>query len=356
MEKLVVFILYLLTFLSAQASEVVLLGQLNWSTKEKIQKTRFGGISGITFRDDKIFMVSDDRGQINEPRIYEFQIKKDKKIWKLENPQVHFLNSTISFDKKKILDLEAISALPNGNFLISSEGDNNKKPRVAPRIFEITPTGEIVQDLLLPPRVIPESTGQQKMGIGNNFGFEAMTSSADGQEIFFISERPLVQDTSDKNEMTNFRFYQMKRPTENEGFISEKLVQGPPPPTGNGVPLIQGFSEILMMGDKRFLALDRTLKVLGSQRMSFECRLVELDLNQASDTSKVENLSEVKNLEPAKMIKIHALKAGTQDLGNCEGMSLGPSTEEYRQTLWIITDNNFSKSEDTVLYFYGVKN
>ncbi len=310
----------------------------------------------MAFRGDKIFLVSDDRGQVNEPRFYEFQIKKDKKIWKLENGQVHFVGLPPALGSRQILDQEAIATLENGHFLISSEGDNNKKPRVPPRIVEVTEAGQWIRDVPLPPRVIPEMTGQQKIGIGNNFGFEAMTLSADRNFLYFMSERPLIQDVEGKGGTSNFRFYKMRRQKDNFEFVSERLVQGPLPPEGQGIALVQGFSEMTSIDENRFLALDRTLKVFGGHQLTFECRIVELDLSGAADTSKVDKLSGTKILEAAKIIKVHSLKKGHDNLGNCEGMAMGPATDEYKQTLWIITDNNFSKSEDTVLYFYGVKN
>ena len=346
----------LLASLQVQASEFVLLGETHWSTTEKIQKTRFGGLSGITFHGDKVFLISDDRGQVNEPRFYEFQIKKDKNIWKLEDGKVHFVGLPPNSGRHQILDLEAMAALPNGNLLISSEGDNNKKPRVPPRIFEVTTDGQWVRDIPLPARAIPEATGQQKIGIGNNFGFEAMTVAEEGKNLYFVSERPFVQDIEVKDTVNQFRFYQMKQQHDNYELVSERLLHGPPASTEGGVALVQGFSEMVFMTEQKFLLLDRTLKIAAGRLLTFECRLIELDLAKASDTSKIEKLSAAKNLQAAQISHVHPLKSKSSELGNCEGMALGPGNDEYKQTLWIITDNNFSKSVDTVLYFYGVKN
>ena len=283
---------------------------------------------------------------MNEPRFYEFQIKKDKNIWKLENGQVHFtgLPSNLSDieKRKQVLDQEAITALPNGNLLISSEGDGNKKPRIPPRIFEVKTSGEWVRDVLLPAIVMPEPTGQQKQGVGNNFAFEAMTTSPKGENLYFVSERPLLQDVDFKSEKNHFRFFQMKFKDDHFESPTEKYLEGPAAPVGNGIPVVQGFSEMTWVSDHQFLILDRTLKVLGGHTLSFECRLLEVELLESSATAKIQ--------------KIHPLKRGTEDLGNCEGMAFGPPTGEYKQTLWIINDNNFSASEDTVLYFFGVKN
>ena len=193
--------------------------------------------------------MSDDRGQVNEPRFYEFRIKKENKIWKLENGQVHFIQWPVGRSPQNIVDQEAIAKLPNGNFLISSEGDNNKKPRVPPRIFEITEVGKWVRDLPMPARVVPESTGQQKIGIGNNFGFEAMAASSDGNELFYLSERPLVQDIDSQNSKTYFRFYQMKYKSDHYEPWSEKLVNGPMSRQDRGMTVTQGFSEMISIGE-----------------------------------------------------------------------------------------------------------
>ncbi len=356
MEKLILILFLFLVGFQVSASEFVLLGEIRWPTTEKIQKTRFGGISGITFQSNKVFFVSDDRGQLNEPRFYEFQIKKDKNIWKLEGGKVHFLGLPPDASRRQILDLEAIAALPSGNFIISSEGDNNKKPRVPPRIFEVSLDGKWVRDILMPARAVPEATGQQKIGIGNNFGFESMAVSDQAQNLYFISERPLIQDIDVKDTFNQFRFYQMKQKQDHFEISGERLVHGPPPSTEAGVALVQGFSEMIVKDEQKFLLLDRTLKINSSRLLTFECRLIELDVAKASDTSKIEKLTEAQKLQAAQISHVHSLKSGASELGNCEGMAFGPGNDEYKQTLWIITDNNFSKSVDTVLYFYGVKN
>jgi hypothetical protein len=365
LEKLVFIFLTFLFLSPAQAVEFVRLGEFHWATKALVDNTRVGGLSGMTFKGDKVFMVSDDRGTEDEPRFYEFDFKKDKKVWKLENGVVHFVTLPKTNKLKEILDQEAIIALPSGNFLISSEGDNNKKPRVPPRIYEVTPGGKWLRDIPLPPKVIPESTGQQKIGIGNNFGFEAVALSADAQDLYFMSERPLIQDADVKDTVNRYRMihYHSDGPSEKGKFAPthEWYVESLPPSDKPGIPLVRGWSEMLGLGDLKFLVLERSLKLVGGRQLFYECRLAELDMTNASEVSKLAKLTVAPTLSPpltpAKIVKIHNLATiPSENMGNCEGMAFGPATDEYKQTLWIVTDNNFSKTDDTVLYFYGVRN
>src|SRR2546423_1700606 len=57
------------------SAEFVLLGQTHWDYKTIFEKTTFGGISAMVIDHNKLLLLSDDRGYVNEPRFYEMDIK-----------------------------------------------------------------------------------------------------------------------------------------------------------------------------------------------------------------------------------------------------------------------------------------
>src|SRR5690606_24632711 len=116
----------------------------------------------------------------NEPRFYSFKISQHKNLWRLGEGQVHFLSLPTTGKVKTVVDPESIVKLPTGSFLVASEGDNNKRPRVPPRIFEVDAKGKWLRDLKLPDVLIPEALGQAKKGVSNNFSIEAMALSKEG--------------------------------------------------------------------------------------------------------------------------------------------------------------------------------
>jgi hypothetical protein len=134
----------------------------------------------------------------------------------------------------------------------------------------------------------------------------------------------------------------------------EFYFEGLEPISGEGISLVSGWSDMLYRGEKTFWILERSLRLLPTRSLSYDCRLAEIDFSGASQVENENTLPQAKNLTPAKVKKTYSLDFKGQSLGNCEGIVIGPPSGEYKQTLWVVTDNNFSK-DDTALYFFGVK-
>lgn len=338
----------------AWSLELVPLQEIRWNSKTEIQKTKLGGISAILIRDQNLYLLSDDRGLVAEPRFYSFKLKYENKTWKLKDEKVHFLSMPKNGKLKQVLDTESMVFFADG-FLIGSEGDNNKKPRVPPRIFAVDSLGRWQFDLRLPEKLLPELTGQQKKGVSNNFAFEAMTISPDQEVLWYVTERPLVQDNSLKDEKAQFRLFQMKKIKDQFVADEEFYLEGLPSSSGEGISLVQGWTDMLHREGQKFWILHRALRLQPTKILDFECRLAELDFSRASRVGGVAELPKAKNLTAALVKNTIDLGFKGRPLGNCEGMVVGPAVEGYKSTLWVVTDNNFSKSEDTAIYIFGVK-
>ncbi len=349
MAQLILFLLALPSW----SADFVLLGKVSWKPKTVIEKTQFGGISALVLRANTLVLLSDDRGYVNEPRFYEFDIRPDGKLWKFENPKLRMLTLPPSTKIREIVDPESMVALDEG-FLIGSEGDNNKKPRVPPRIFRAGPTGAWQEEVVLPEKLLPESVGRQKMGVSNNFAFEALTISEKKDFIWFTTERPLVQDSEVKENLYRYRLFQMKKSAKTFKLDQELYFEGPLRPSREGVSLLHGFTDIIQIKDKVFWLLERTLRLKG-KNLLYDCRLIEMDFARATQVQDDLSLLKVKSPTAAEILKVHELTFENEALGNCEGMAFGPGVDAYQKTLWVVTDNNFSKTDDTVLYFFGVK-
>ena len=104
---------------------------------------RFGGISGIDYQNDTLFMISDSG---KYPRIFTSELQIDQQKLKLSAPKL-FLD--IKTPEGQYFDLESIQKFSNSNaFLISSEG--NIKKGIAPSIFKLHKNGKIVNNYRLP--------------------------------------------------------------------------------------------------------------------------------------------------------------------------------------------------------------
>ena len=91
---------------------------------------RFGGISGIDYQNDTLFMISDSG---KYPRIFTSELRVHQEKLKLSSPKL-FLD--IKTPEGQYFDLESIQKFSSSNaFLISSEG--NIKKGIAPSIFKL---------------------------------------------------------------------------------------------------------------------------------------------------------------------------------------------------------------------------
>lgn len=292
--------------------------------KMKFKNTRIGGISGATWDSQKrkLWVVSDDRGYVSEPRIYGFDFHWDKNDFKLTATDVIFFAQPRAKPQRPVYDLEGI-AFRDGKFLLSSEGDNNQKPRAMPRIFEFDPDSKAQKDFKIPNEFLPELSGQQTKGIRNNSGFEGLTISPTGRKIVAGLERPLVQN-SQKGQTQILVFEGTAEPRVLTYQLDQEVV-------AEGIKIDQGLSELLLLDENRLLILERAA-FLAPQKITFPSRIYEVLL---PDTNKklVLNLAE---LDPE------------YSLENFEAMA------KVDNFLILIADDNFKKRQKTTFLLFEI--
>lgn len=317
----------------------------------KFKKTKIGGISAAFFIKDNLYALSDDRGRVNEPRFYIFNIKvksgnKDLQF-EIEPKEVVTIHTQRGEDRA-YLDGEGFVPLTENRLLISCEGDNNHKPRRPPRLFEIDLSGKYIGDWVLPEELIPESLGMQKKGIQNNSGFEGVALSKDGNSVLAAVERPLVQDlasdVSAKFSSYNFfvRLYKFSKFESKQSLASKREVSVEKyayelSPVG----ILTGVSEILNWQGDKYFVLERGVRNKIGASVLFDTQMTLIDLNDFKSKSHLNFLNK-KSLE---------VNLGDE---NFEAMAWGPSAGKYSRTLWIVSDNNFSKVDKTTFLVYGV--
>ncbi|MEK6773767.1 MAG: esterase-like activity of phytase family protein [Bdellovibrionota bacterium] len=303
--------------------------------KNKFKKSKIGGLSGAFFLKDHLYALSDDRGKVNEPRYYVFSVKLSTKNQKLDleiTPTDVIYIKTNSKPKNNYLDGEGFLALNEKHFLVSSEGDNNSKPRKPPRLVEIDPEGKFLKDWVFPEEVIPESLGQQKNGIQNNSGFEAISLSADGRFVVTAVERSLLQEISSEENYVRFYQYSVENSTRPLDTYFYNLT---------GIGVMSGVSEILSWKDKKYFVLERGVKPEFTSKIKYMTGLSLIDLD------KTETIAQRKHLKKSRL----DIELGEE---NFEAMAWGPAWGKYSRTLWIMNDNNFSKNEKNIFLVYGV--
>lgn len=362
--KFLVLLLLTLTSSFAWALKLTYVGETAIANATKFEGTVIGGLSGLAFHEGKLFALSDDRGKFNDERFYEFQLAIDKSKVTLTPTAVHFIKDLpkTSSGKKPGLDPEGLARLPDGSFLISSEGTNDAKPRVMPRIFHVSATGKWMADLPIPSKYLPEEVGQQTKGIQNNLAFEGLTALPDGKTAFAGIEKALQQDVVISEEDKGDYIRVLKYTRGEEFKVAAEYAYQIDALALNDDPkeFFRGVSEILAVSDSKLLVLERGAKISAKKLWTSTVGIYLADFGKATDVSAMEKL-DLKKITPATKIKLidfekdlAKLRPG-KSVDNFEAVAWGPTLPDGRRTLLIMSDDNFSKKQTTELLVFAVE-
>lgn len=299
---------------------------VEFSAKHNFKKTRVGGISGLVYDPETqiLWAVSDDRGKLSPPRVYKIKINKDLSL--------DWLDVVFVKDKKEVqrpvYDLEAISLLPWGNLLLTSEGDDRARPARPHRIFEIKTNGDYVRDYDL-PEVYKPGKGSEPKGLRTNFGFEAMGMTLDGKSWLLGSESWLAQDSENIARLLTYDMKEAWVLTPGAEYLYKPNFE---------VGLVNGLTDVLNWKENRWLFLERTAFFEGGE-IKTHCQIVD-----AKVTGK--DPIQGKTILDFKKVKFKDLSFGE----NYEAMTIGPNFEGSR-ILIVANDNNFLKSPTQFLFF-----
>lgn len=359
---------------TALALQLEYMGEASLPRVTKFQGTTVGGLSAIVWSDGKLFALSDDRGKVAESRFYEFDLQIQKKTMTFTPTAVHFLSGVPSRNQKKtLLDPEGLVRLAGGDFLISSEGDTNSKPREMPRLFRVTDKAAWKNDFDLPEKFLPEPTGQQKKGVRNNLAFEGLTSTRDGKVVFMSTESALVQDTAESLDEKSLasgkappewiRIIKFSADSKADGFKAgaefayplDELMSA-----SDSKEVFRGVTEILALSETKLIVLERGVRISPKNLWTTTGALYVADLSKASDVSGMKSLVDAKfvSIEKKKLIDFEldlTKQRANKPVQNFEGLSWGPLLADGRKSLLMISDDNFSKNELTELLLFAVE-
>lgn len=342
----------LLLYLSAPATaatRVDFLGQATLPTSFSFQGTQLGGLSGITYnpKQEVYYAISDDRGKKAPARFYTLKIDLSKGLLKDGGiVPVHvttLLNEANQPFARGYLDPEGI-ALTDEAVFISSEGDAARL--ISPFIKEFSlSSGQQLKTLDVPEKFLPVASHQR--GIRNNSAFESLAVTPDQTYLFTATENALIQDGPAAAPRTSSRCrilqYDLLTGQEKQEFLY--LTQ--PVAALLNIPGIffSGLVDLLALDNRgHFLSLERSFNGLG-----FTIQLFKVSLEGASDIRDIDSLNAVdlKTIKPAQKQLLLDLKKLNLTLDNIEGLAFGPRLADGRQSLILVSDNNFQPAQRT---------
>ncbi|BAY07980.1 phytase [Calothrix sp. NIES-2098] len=334
-------------------------------------QTPLGGLSGVAYDAPKnqFYAISDDRSQFAPARFYTFTTDPAK----IATTGATFTNVTPlkdangNFFAVNSLDPEGIALTNNGTVFISSEGEVNPGAgRVTnPFIKEFSlTTGQEVRSLSVPKKFLPvvedtnangvvDAGDTQTAGVYNNLAFESLTITPDQKTLFTATENALFQDGAKTSTTSGSRSRILQynlvtgQPEKEYLYITDASVT-PNPATGFSD---NGLVDLLAIDNRgTLLALERSF----AQGVGNTIKIYEISLQGATDISSIDSLSslsvtQLAAIQPAQkrlVLNLNDLNLPT-GTDNIEGIAFGPKLADGRQSIVLVSDNNFSATQFT---------
>ncbi len=341
----------------AQQSPLRLLGQYSFESKRMFQETTVGGLSGLAFDAKRgvYYAVCDDRGESQAPRYYTLQIDLDPSgVKEVRIVGVTFFDSDAATPgiqpyERNDSDLEDIQLLSDDTLLVSSERDRDGKPWV--RQFALD--GSLLGELPLPNRYItvnetgPDGRPRIVRGVRGNLGFEGMALSPSQETLYLANEEALAQDgpIATTEAGTNVRILRMElyggegRATAEYVYSAEKIFATPNPADqfgDNGISALLWIRDVLPQYD--LLAMERSF-VTG---VGNDVNIYGVVLTDATDVRDVEALPAPYTGRTAQKTLLANMKSLGINADNLEALALGPRLPNGKQSLIVMSDDNFS--------------
>ncbi|MBW4423578.1 MAG: phytase [Nostoc desertorum CM1-VF14] len=327
-------------------------------------QTPLGGLSGVTYDavNNRYYTISDDRSQFGPARFYTFTA----------DTEVTFTNVTPLKDSNNnlletfIIDPEGIALTNNDTVFISSEGEVNLGAgRVSDpfiKEFSLT-TGQQLRSLPVPSKFLPvvedtnangivDAGDTQISGVSNNLAFESLTITPDQKTLFTATENALSQDglRASLTSGSPSRILQYNlvsgQPEKEYLYITDAIAEVPNPSTGFGD---NGLVDLLAIDNRgTLLALERSF----SAGVGNTIKIYEISLQGATDISVYDSLNNLSTeqlaaIQPAQKRLLLNLNDLDLPLDNIEGITFGPKLADGRQSIVLVSDNNFSDSQFT---------
>ena len=318
--------------------------QLTYLDDISINKTpdslHFGGISGIDFINDTLFMISDSG---NKPKMFFSKLETiDKKI-ELSSPEL-LLNLYPPEDQ--YFDLESIRKFEDQEgFLISSEGNIRKD--ITTSILKIDQSGSVIKNYQLPEKY---QIKDKELEVIHNRGIEAMTFNKDKTGFWFSTEFPLRSEGKPpklfkSGAAQQFLFYDLKK----DKVATQFDYQLDPIPK---IPLLpyslNGLTGMLMINPKQMITIERGFSAgWGKHSNRVKLFLVRFD----------KKLGKAKSVDKYLLLDLKKIKKqlNTDRIDNIEGICFGPQLEDGSKSIFLISDDNFSAYGDQITQLIWLK-
>jgi len=306
-----------------------------------IDSVLVGGLSSIDYAQGKYYAICDDK---NKPvRFYELALDYD-----LGGFYNVLINKQININSKtKEVDPEALRFdSVTGHFIWTSEGSIRRG--VSPAIFEINKNGDFVKEIPIASQFQAQK-GKEK-GPRQNGTFECLSMTKDSDFIWIGMELPLREDGEEPSLKKGKYPVRISKINKNTGEIVFQFVYEldaiPKDSKPAGKFRVNGMPEILALGNKQFLVIERAY-ASGYDDGGNTVKIFKVNAQNATDIKAIATLKSANYSASTKALLLDfetirpKLTNGIVD--NIEGITFGKKLANGHQSLIVISDDNFRK-------------
>jgi len=347
----------------AQGAQTVVgvefLGEVIVPSGTDFDGTEIGGLSSITFdaAEEVYYAMSDDQGNgaAGDPVRY-YTVAIDLGDGTLDDGDIEFVAVTQLFEMRGTpfppggLDPEGLVLDHLGFLLMSSEGNVLSNPIIDPFIKRYKLNGQATSDLPIPDKYFSNGVDH---GVRFNLAFESLNLTPDGRRLVTAGEGALFQDgpasTFENGSLARILIYDLHQRAPGREYVYEVAPWAEP----SAIFGVNGIVELLPIDDAgTMLVMERSFSVGGVLGGGTGNVVVinEISTRGATDVLAIDALFDDGAPIPFTPVSQREIFA-FDDLGipidNIEGMTFGPLLPDGRQTLVIVSDNNFSDSQFT---------
>jgi hypothetical protein len=328
------------------------LGQSQIPFNATFDGTVIGGLSALSYDAGRqlYYVISDDRSQKNPARFYTVRLSlSDRGIDNVTVTGTHplldpsgrpFPPLTLDTAPPAVPpDPEGIAFDPGRQRLYwSSEGERRTAGPVLldPWVRSAALDGAYLGQFALPANL---AMSAQPTGPRRNKALEGLTLTPDGRSLFAAMEDPGYNDgpVSDDGHPVLTRITKFDvasgAPTAQYAYPME-----PPAPPAD----VNGVSDLVALSETTFLVIER------SSAASPTVRIYRAEIGAATDVLATPSMRDPAVTPMTKTLAVDlSATAGLSPLDNVEGITLGPKLPDGRQSVVLVSDNNFSAGQVT---------
>jgi hypothetical protein len=318
-----------------------------------------GGLSGLYYdRSSSTLYAVSDLPRRFEPRLYTFSVELTDTSLHLEPKSVQFFREREPSGRLEGLDAESIAGDGRGVFYIGTENGFERPKQTVPRILRVQADDLLVTgELTLPEAYLPSPDAPPR-GTRSNLAFEGLALSPSKRWLAAMVESSLEQDgepaTFEHGASVRLLLWDLTAPGDpTEYFYPIEPI--PRPSTGTPIGGVNGVSELIFVGERRLLVLERAYVPLAEGHGPNTLRIYEVAMpdEPTPPGGPPRQLSKRLVLDLDDIVP--KLDPGARLLDNAEGMTIGPDLPSGEASLLLVTDDNFRTEQRTVFLAFRIR-